>query len=422
MKHGGVRSLSTSRKMLVFHSAYIFDDLTRLGLEIFVTSRDAGEHFDRVLTVNPVASLQFPPGDSKNFTKPQFYQLDSRNVVLEGRANRFKLLNRLKALDLVIAQFSLFVTLIRKGGLRDVDLVRAEDPRFNGLYGYVLSRLLRKPLVVGVWGNPARIRKSQGVPLMPRLFPSIRSEEILEKFVLRRASIVLAQNQDNIEYAIDYGADPSKAKILPLGIGIDPAHFLPYADRMDVSEDFKQFGISSEFVIVCISRLEALKLVDQAVRACSVLKRANLDFKLILIGEGRERANLEALARELGISNEVIFAGNRTQEWISGALARSHLVLAPLTGRALLETALSGCPVVAYDVDWHGEIVRTGETGILVENLSYEDMGEAALRLFKDESSRQKMSQNIQKLAMEMASPQVIIEMQMDIYKRLTQE
>ena len=407
--------------MLVFHSAYTFDDLKRLGLEIFVTSRDAGKFFDEVLTVNPVASLQFPQGDAKHFTKPEFYRLDPRNVVLEGRAERFKFLINLKTLDFILAQFSLFTSLIRRGGLRDVRLIRAEDPRFNGLYGYIFSRFLRKPLVVGVWGNPARIRNSQGAPLMPRLFPSMRSEELLEKFVLRRASMVLAQNQDNINYALEYGVDPLKTRILPLGIGIDPAHFLPSVDRLDVSQDFQDLGLTSEFVVVCISRLESLKLVDHAVRACSVLKQANVDFKLLLIGDGRERSNLESLANELGIAKDIVFAGNRTQEWIAGALAKSHLVLAPLTGRALLEAALSGCPVVAYDVDWHAEIVRTGETGVLVENLNVGKLGEAALSLLHSELIRQQMRKNIRDLAMDMAAPEVIIEKQIGIYKSFTQ-
>ena len=406
--------------MLVFHSAYTFDDLQRLGLEIFVTSRDAGEFFDHVLTVNPAASLQYPPQDPRRFTGPEFFQLDARNTVLEGKAGRFSLLKRFEILNFLLAQISLFGVLLRRGGLRNIALIRVEDPRLNGVYGYLVSRLLRKPLVVGVWGNPSRIRKSQGSPLTPRLFPSVRVEEFVERFVLHRASMVLAQNQDNISYAVDFGVDPAKTRILPLGIGIDPSHFLPLKDRVDVSDDFGKFGISNEFVILCISRLEALKMVDHAVRACRVLKEAKVNFKLILIGEGRERANLESLAEASGITKEVIFAGNRSQEWIAGTLSRSHLVIAPLTGRALLETALSGCPVVAYDVDWHAEIVRTGETGILVENLNHEELGKAALRILMNEPDRLQMSQAIRALALDMAAPEVIIKKQFEIYKELT--
>ena len=412
--------MSTAKKMLVFHSAYTFDDLKTLGLEIFVTARDAGEFFDRVLTVNPAASLQYSPEDPRRFSKPEFFQLDARNVVLEGRVGRFHFLERLRIVNFVFAQLLLFVTILRKGGLKDIALIRAEDPRLNGLYGYIFSLLLRKPLVVGVWGNPERIRKEQGKQLMPGLFPNIQSERMVEKFVLRRAAIVLAQNADNMAYALEFGVPEERTRILPLGIGIDPVHFLSGSDRTDVGQDFKDFGIASEFVMVCISRLESLKLVDHAVRACRVLKDADIEFTLILIGEGREKEKLLSLAKEIGIEDSVIFAGNRSQEWIAGALNRAHLAFAPLTGRALLEIALSGCPVIAYDVDWHAEIVRTGDTGILVENLNEKKMGEAALEILRDEPRRMKMGRNIRSLALEMASPEAIIRKQIEIYQRLT--
>jgi glycosyltransferase involved in cell wall biosynthesis len=160
--------------------------------------------------------------------------------------------------------------------------------------------------------------------------------------------------------------------------------------------------------------------VDHAVKACQVLKDAGIEFTLILIGDGREREKLLSLAEDLGIEKSVVFAGNRSQHWIAGTLNRAHLALAPLTGRALLEIALSGCPVIAYDVDWHAEIVRTGDTGFLVENLNEKKLGEAALEILQDESKRLQMGQNIRNLAMEMASPEVIIRKQVEIYQRLT--
>jgi glycosyltransferase involved in cell wall biosynthesis len=168
--------------------------------------------------------------------------------------------------------------------------------------------------------------------------------------------------------------------------------------------------------------LELHKVVDHAIQACKVLKESHLDFQLLLIGDGREKANLKKLAKDLGIEKEVIFAGNRSQEWIAGALAHADLSIAPLTGRALLETALSSCPVVAYDVDWHGEIVQSGRTGELVENLNYQKLGEAALRLLQNNSVRIEMGIRMQELAMELADPEVIIKRQVDIYRSLTEK
>jgi len=138
-----------------------------------------------------------------------------------------------------------------------------------------------------------------------------------------------------------------------------------------------------------------------------------------LIGEGRERKNLEKLVSELGLAENVIFAGNRSQEWIAGLMSHADLNIAPLCGRALLEASLSGCPAVSYDVDWHDEIVQSGITGELVENLDFVAMGEAAKRILLDNQLRAGMRKEIFRLAHELASPSRITKEQVQIYSDL---
>jgi glycosyltransferase involved in cell wall biosynthesis len=414
--------MAHAKKMLVFHSAYTFEDLKKLGLEIFVQSRDGGNFFEKILTVSPVASLQYQLEDLRQNSSPEFFQLDDRNVILEGRFARFHFLRRFEVLNFLLAQADLVITLIRKGKLREIDLIRGEDPRFNGIYAYLASRILRRPLVIGLWGNPGRIRKLNAKPIAPRLFRNMYMEEKVETFILKRADIVLAQNSENMSYALQVGVDPQKTRIAPLGMGIDKVHFLPLSNRLDVSSDLETWHQGKEFLLFCISRLEALKMVDHAIHACKVLKDAQIPFKLVLIGEGREKMYLEKLARELNLTENVIFAGNRNQAWIAGLMSHADLNIAPLCGRALLEASLSGCPAVAYDVDWHGEIVHSGITGELTENLDFEAMGEAAKKILLDDQLRAGMRQEMFKLAHELASPSHLKEEQVQIYSDLIQQ
>lgn len=408
-----------NRKLLVFHSAYTFDDIQARGLEVFISARDAGEFFDSVLTVSPIASLQYPSTRHDRFGRAKYFQLDSRNTILEGKISRYDLPSLFRVVDFLFAQFSVVASLFKSGGLDSVKLVRAEDPRFNGLYGLLFSRLLRKPLVVGVWGNPTRIRNATKSPLMPKLFPTSAMEEKFEKFVLKRASIVLAQNEENMNYALALGVNPAKTRLTPLGVGIDASHFNSQSERCDVSSDIQEFGITSEKIIVCVSRLEKIKLVDHAIRACVVLNKANLSFKLVIVGDGREKSELINLAKSLGLFNNVIFAGNRSQNWLSGFLARANVAIAPLAGRALLEIGLAGCPVVAYDVDWHSEIVKSGITGTLVENLKYEELGVQALKLLSDDAMISRMGQDMKMHARDIANPKYLARVQAEIYKEL---
>lgn len=410
---------SSERRMLVFHSAYTVDYIRKYGLEIFVQSRDAGHFFSSVITVSPLASLQYEVDDPRRNSSPQVYKLDERNVVVEGRMGCFAILERFKIINFIFAQLSLFFWIFRNGELRNVDLIRAEDPRFNGVYGYIFSRLLRKPLVVGLWGNPGRLRQLSGRPNQPGLFPTVKSEEFVERFILKRASVILAQNHENMSYALDMGVDLTKTHITPLGVGIDKAHFLSLDVRQDVSGDLQLWDFKDEFLLFCVSRLEALKMVNHAIEACGIVKRKGLSFKLVLIGDGREKESLQKLSQHLGLNENVIFAGNRSQEWIAGLMVHADLNLAPLCGRSLLEASLSGCPAVSYDVDWHSEIVISGVTGELVPNLDYIAMGNAATKLLSNDQVRTKMRTNMSQLAHELANPERITADQVRIYTEL---
>jgi glycosyltransferase involved in cell wall biosynthesis len=131
---------------------------------------------------------------------------------------------------------------------------------------------------------------------------------------------------------------------------------------------------------------------------------------------------LKLLAKERGLADRVIFAGNRTQEWIAGALNFADINLAPLCGRSLLEASLGGVPTIAFDVDWHSEIVIPGVTGILVPDLDFSAMEAAILQLSEDSQLRIKMGTNVHDKAISLASPEEIARKQFAIYKNLVRK
>ena len=405
--------------LLVFHTAYTIQQIKDLGLEIFVTARNSAEVFDLTITVNPLADLQTYKGHKISRQSPTTYVLDNKNLIIEGYSGRFSALDRVPKLNFFLAQLSLFLFLARKGFLRDVKMVRGEDPRFNGLYALCFSRLLRVPVVIGLWGNPGRLRKLNNSPVMPRLFHSLSQEESFEKYLLGHANLVLAQNSENMSYALDTGVPTEKTAITPLGIGIDASHFVPPNERPDFSTELEKLGLNQERLFVCISRLESIKMVDHAIRASALVSKSGENFKLIVVGEGRDRELLQSLVVELGLEDKVIFVGNKSQDWISALMPHVYLNIAPLCGRSLLEASLSGCPAVAYDVDWHGDIVIDGLTGYLSPNLDYHILANNILRIIGDVDSRQLFGENMRKLALSVSDPEILVKSQEKIYQSL---
>jgi glycosyltransferase involved in cell wall biosynthesis len=118
-------------------------------------------------------------------------------------------------------------------------------------------------------------------------------------------------------------------------------------------------------LLVAVARLVPQKGIDIALRALAELPR---ETWLGVLGEGPERARLEALARELGVEERVYLPGRVPD--VAAWLRRASVVVHPARwegfGLALLEAMLCAKPVVATKVSSIPEVVVDGETGILV--------------------------------------------------------
>jgi glycosyltransferase involved in cell wall biosynthesis len=116
-------------------------------------------------------------------------------------------------------------------------------------------------------------------------------------------------------------------------------------------------------ILLSVSRLTPQKGVDVAIRALPLLPD---DTVLVVLGDGPERAALEALARELGVERRVFLPGRvpDVAAWLERATAYVHPARWEGFGLGVLEAMLAGLPVVASNVSSLPELV--GDTGVLV--------------------------------------------------------
>jgi glycosyltransferase involved in cell wall biosynthesis len=124
-------------------------------------------------------------------------------------------------------------------------------------------------------------------------------------------------------------------------------------------------------VLLAVSRLTPQKGLDVAVRALPLVRERHPDAVLVVLGEGPERARLEA---------DGVYLLGRVPD-VTAWLRRADLLVHPARwegfGLALLEAMLSAVPVVASRVSSIPEIVRDGETGILVPPDDHEALAAA---------------------------------------------
>ena len=407
------------RRLLVLDSSYSLEAIRAKRLEASVTCRDLGGFFDQVWTVHPFATLVTSSAWSPRYGRPEQTRLAPRHVFIEGKIGRFDALARVSPLNFLLAQTDLFALLRRIVREHRISVVRAGDHLLMGLYGWWIARRSGIPLVVRINGNYEMARRQTGRPVMPRFFRSRRAERAIERFVLSRADLVAAGNEDLFGYAIATGAQRDRCTVFRHGSLIAPVHFTEPYLREGGRELLSALGLDDRPLLLCIGRLEPVKMPDHAVRALAIVRSTGLDAALLMVGGGSMLSDLRALATDLAVADHVVFAGERDQEWLSRVIPRAAAVLSPLTGRALSEVALGGAPTVAYDLDWQGELIRAGETGELVEARNVGAMARAACHFLTDVADARRMGHQLRDAALQMMDPERLDEHERSQYARL---
>ncbi len=142
--------------------------------------------------------------------------------------------------------------------------------------------------------------------------------------------------------------------------------------------------------ILCIGRLSNGKAFDLMIRALAALKNTNPDTRLQIVGDGDERENLESLAAELGVNEQVEFSGWVAPPDIPRLLNTATLLVAPSRGvesfgLVALEAAQMERPVVVSDAGGLPEVVQHGVSGFVFPSENVERLVEAVRKLLSDE-------------------------------------
>lgn len=168
--------------------------------------------------------------------------------------------------------------------------------------------------------------------------------------------------------------------------GIEVARF----SRGDPGRFRNEFPQLEEKMILFVGRLERSKGLNYLVSAFARVLSKIPDASLAIVGSGSEEylSELKLAARSAGVADRVVFAGRISQDLLPHAYAASSLVALPSLmegfGITLLESMASSRPCVATKVGAIPEILRNGETGILVRPADSEDLGDSMAALLSD--------------------------------------
>lgn len=177
--------------------------------------------------------------------------------------------------------------------------------------------------------------------------------------------------------------------------GVDTVQFDP-ARRSDALR--RLWGAQPQTVVVqCVSRLAAEKNIALVWQAFQAIRRAAVEARLVLVGDGPQRAELERLCEGAH------FAGLRRGDDLAAHYASADLFLFPSRtetfGNVVPEAMASGVPVVAFDQAAAAQLVRPGVNGLLAESDKPGQFIEMALRAAEEPRALREMGRRAREAA-----------------------
>ncbi len=210
-----------------------------------------------------------------------------------------------------------------------VDLVMGTSPPiFQALSAWLVAFARRRPLLLEIRDLWPEFAIDMGVLRHGLLIFLSRR---LERFLYRRAAHLLVNSPAYRDYLVSRGVPPDKITLI--ANGTDPTMFDPLTSGASVRDEF---GLTDKFVVTYAGALGMANDIETVLRAAARL-REDSHIHFLLIGDGKQRPHLEALARQLNVAN-VTFAGARPKSAMPELLAASDACVATLKDIAMFRT------------------------------------------------------------------------------------
>lgn len=303
--------------------------------------------------------------------------------------------------------------------------------QFHGLYPelFFLALLARRRILYSVHG--ARAITASPAQVLSRLAqtPSLKSLPTfrgLQRFLIRQwlsifLKYIVAQVHAPSRHYVDFYIQRYKVperKISRLPLGID---FYELRATRPPAQIRDEIGLKSERIIGCIATFRRLKRIDRLISGFARLLQMNLtlNVKLLIVGDGVERENLERQINDHELRSHVIMTGMRRD--VADLLSIMDIFVMPSESEnfplSLIEAMHTGLPVVGFRGSGGvEEMLNESNSGLLVDNEA--ELAVALDTLLKDREQAQRLGNNGHCYANENLSLKACAERMKSTYER----
>lgn len=241
----------------------------------------------------------------------------------------------------------------------------------------------------------------------------------INSIALRLMDYHIGVSDATVDMLIDRGFHPDR--IYAIYNGLD---FTPHPPRLTRAEFFRSCGLEydeNSVVVGIAARLNPVKDIATLIRGFGKAYAQFPNLRLVIAGDGEQRAELEALTRELGLEQVVCFAG-----WLSDVDSFYHAIdintltsLSETFPYSLTEGARASLPTVATRVGGVPYLIHHGATGLLFPPGDSDALAGHLLHLAQTPSLRQRMGHQLFAFSKENFSLERTISRQLEIYESI---
>jgi glycosyltransferase involved in cell wall biosynthesis len=182
----------------------------------------------------------------------------------------------------------------------------------------------------------------------------------------------------------------------------------------------------NHFVIGKIGRLFRLKGHADLLAAFARILPQLPHARLLFVGDGSLRGDIEGQAHALGLAGKVVFAGlvppAEVARYVGIMDCVAHLSLREALSRALPQALAAGKPIIAYDFDGADEVCREGETGFLIRTGDIENVAQKLTRLAGDPALQARLGNCGREFVRDNFTVEKMVEDQYAVYRKLAAE
>ncbi|MCJ7571591.1 MAG: glycosyltransferase family 4 protein [Candidatus Thermoplasmatota archaeon] len=258
-------------------------------------------------------------------------------------------------------------------------------PSFPNGFISLPAKLLGLPIICTSHGVDIQIQRNINYGARQNKFVAI-----LVNLTLKYSSLHTLVSKSMIKDAIEAGSKTSKIRIIYNGINL---HKIPSKRKTNI---FQKYHLNSnDFIILYLGRLHPKKCPQDLLIAHSETLSRVPNAKLVYAGKGEEESKLRTLASNLHTIDKIIFTGFVSEEEKWDLLKSCDIFVLPseLEGHpiTIIEAMACSKPVIATNLGPFPEIIRDGETGLLVPLHDPNILADAITKLALDRTLRENM-------------------------------